>query len=160
MRSRRVGIACAAYEPDHVTAVHDQPFGNPVRVTIQMSVVIAIFLRRVKLVNGVSARLAQKQLHDFSIIHREDGRSARRHDIRCFMPFSASPWTSSNVSCKSDADRPCRGKERWSGASEERLSLVGAAATAGGLSRSIFPWGACAGRGSCTNSVGLLWRPK
>src|SRR5271165_284621 len=52
---------------------------------IQMSVVIAIFLRRVKLINGVSAWLAQKQLHDHSIIHREYGRSARRHEIRCFM---------------------------------------------------------------------------
>lgn len=91
VRRGRVGVAGAAYESDGVAAVYDPPLGKPVGVTIQMRVVIAIALRKVELIDGLSAWLAQKQLHDLSVIHREDGCTTRGHNIRRFVPSRSPP---------------------------------------------------------------------
>src|SRR5712692_103153 len=91
MRRRWVSIACATDISDRIPAEHRGAFGDPVGVAIQVRVVIAVLLGRVKLIDGVPAGLAQEELYDSSIVYRQNSGTARCHDVRRLMLSRSAP---------------------------------------------------------------------
>src|SRR5436853_148196 len=89
MRRIGRGISRSSHIPDHVSAVDRNALLQALRVSIQMGVVEAEDALVVKLVNGQSARFAQKEFLNDAIVHGQDRGAAGRNNISRLVRLSA-----------------------------------------------------------------------
>jgi hypothetical protein len=83
-------IAGSSHVPDYIPALHGHSFGQPVRVALQMGVIVAEYAGAVELVNRDAPGFAEEELLDDAILHRNHRCSTRRQNIRRLMQFPSS----------------------------------------------------------------------
>src|SRR5437899_12801897 len=71
---------------DDVASPNSRALSQPLRIAVEVRVVVAVSLRRVELVDGQASALAREQFDDPAILDGVDRRSAGRRDVERLVP--------------------------------------------------------------------------
>ena len=89
VRGAPIRISSRSDKSDDVPAFNSHSLAQPLRIAIQVRVVITILFFFVEQVYRAAARFAEKQFLDGSGYHRSNGRPSRLHDVDRFMANAA-----------------------------------------------------------------------
>src|SRR5262245_33571848 len=75
-------ISSVANISNHFTALDSLSLRYSARIAVEMTIIIDIAARWIRLIKHYAATIALMELHHYSVISSDDRRISRRHDIQ------------------------------------------------------------------------------
>src|SRR5664279_952709 len=97
VRRIRYGVAGRSHKTEDVAFMNNHSFMGSWCVAIQVSVIVAVDLQRIELVERVAAKSAVKQLGDRAVADCKDRRTARCHDVGRLVRLTIGPGLNEGV---------------------------------------------------------------